>query len=437
MNKPVVAIVGRPNVGKSTLFNRIIGQRKAIVEDLPGTTRDRICGDATWATREFTLIDTGGYEPRPETDIRQKVKEQVGIAVEEADVVIFLVDAKDGVVPADMEIAELLRRSGKPVLLGVNKVDNPRKKAEALVFHELAMGEPIPLSAYHRAGTADLLDRLASLLPPEPPAAPDEDTMKLAIVGRPNVGKSMLLNALMGQERAIVSEVPGTTRDAIDTVLQKDDERILLIDTAGIKRAGHISPGVESYSVMRAMEAIERCDIALLITDISEVITAQDTHIAGYVKKAAKGIVVIVNKWDMATTQKKAEVSSEIQRRLKFLPPMPILFVSAKYGNSVEDILPAARQVYEERLKRIPTAVLNGIIQNAVASHPPPTIKGRQLKILYATQAEVNPPTFVLFVNDAKLRHFSYDRYLENKMREVFGFMGTSLRFVFKSRKDE
>lgn len=436
MNKPIVAIVGRPNVGKSTLFNRIVGQRKTIVEDLPGTTRDRISIDTAWQGREFTLLDTGGYELRPDTDIRQKVKEQVGIAVEEADIIIFLVDARDGVVPADMEIAGLLRRSGKPVLLGVNKVDSPRQKAEALVFHELSIGEPIPLSAYHRAGTGDLLDRLAELLPAKTAAGAAEGMMKIAIVGRPNVGKSMLLNALLGQDRAIVSDLPGTTRDAIDTIFQQDGESILLIDTAGIKRAGHISGGIERYSVIRALDAIERCDIALLVTDISDIITAQDTHIAGYVKEAAKGIVVIVNKWDLAATQQKVQVTSEIRRRLKFLPPMPVLFVSAKDGSSVEDILPAARQVYQERLKRIPTAVVNGIIQSAVASHPPRMVKGRQLKILYVTQAEVNPPTFIFFVNDARLRHFSYDRYLENKMREVFGFMGTPLRFVFKARKE-
>ncbi|MBI4334241.1 MAG: ribosome biogenesis GTPase Der [Chloroflexi bacterium] len=438
MTKPVVAILGRPNVGKSTLFNRIVGQRKAIVEDLPGTTRDRIYGEGVWQDREFSLIDTGGYELQPATDIRRRVKEQVALAIQEADVLLFVVDGQEGVVPADIETAELLRRSGKPVLLAVNKLDNPRKKTDALVFYELGIGDPVPMSAHHGQGTADLLDRMVELLPPSPPPTPGQEVMmKLAIVGRPNVGKSLLLNTLLGKERAIVSEVPGTTRDAIDTVLETVEGKVLLIDTAGIRRAGHIERGVEKYSVMRAMDAVDRCDIALLVTDVEEILPAQDTHIAGYIKKAAKSLIVVVNKWDLAPGVDRDELNAEILDRLKFFPPLPVLFVSALTGEGVDRILPAARQVYAERQKRVPTGLLNGIIKDAVASHPAPTVKGRKLKILYVTQAEVNPPTFVFFINDEKLRHFSYDRYLENKLRAAFGFMGTPLRFIFKARREE
>lgn len=438
MTRPVVAIVGRPNVGKSTLFNRIAGQRKAIVEDMPGTTRDRIYSDASWLEREFSLIDTGGYELQPTNDIRQKVKEQVTLAIEEADILLFIVDGLEGVVPADIETAEMLRRSGKPILLAVNKLDSARKKNDALVFYELGIGDPIPISAYHGAGTADLLDKLVGLLPPRPVGAPAAaPMMKLAIVGRPNVGKSMLLNAFLGKERAIVSEVPGTTRDAVDTILETGGQKILLIDTAGIRRAGRIERGVERYSVMRAMEAIDRCDIALLVIDAAEILAAQDTHIAGYIKKAWKSLIVVVNKWDLASGLDKNEISAGILDRLKFFPTMPVLYVSALTGEGLKKILPAAAQVYEERQKRIPTALLNGIIRNALASNPPPSVKGRRLKILYVTQAEINPPTFIFFVNDAKLRHFSYDRYVENKLRAVFGFMGTPLRFIFKTRGED
>ncbi len=437
MSKPVVAIVGRPNVGKSALFNRIVGQRKAIVEDLPGTTRDRIYADGAWGGREFALIDTGGYEPRPEGDIREKVKEQVAFAIEEADVLILVVDGQEGVVPADLETVELLRRSGKPLLLAVNKIDTARKRNDALAFYELGIGDPVPISAYHGLGTADLLDRLLGLLPPLPPAPPPVTSMKIAIVGRPNVGKSMLLNALLGRERAIVSEIPGTTRDAVDTLLETDGEKVLLIDTAGIRRAGRISRGVEQYSVMRAMEAIDRCDVALLVIDVAETIAAQDTHIAGYIKKADESLVVIVNKRDLAAGIQKEVVKAVILDRLKFFPEMPVVNVSALTGEGTAKIMPAARLVYEERHKRVPTALLNGIIRDAVASHPTPTIKGRKLRVYYVTQAEVSPPTFVFFVNDAKLRHFSYDRYLENRLRAVFGFIGTPLHFVFKTRREE
>ncbi len=437
MSKPVVAIVGRPNVGKSALFNRIVGQRKAIVEDMPGTTRDRIYGDGVWGGRQFAVIDTGGYEIHPEGDIREKVREQVNFAIEEADVIVFLVDAQQGIVPADLEAAEMVRRFGKPIILAVNKIDDPRKKNEALTFYELGMGDPIPISAYHGVGTADLLDKVVSLLPPSPPTPTAPTSMKLAIVGRPNVGKSMLLNALLGEERSIVSEVAGTTRDALDTVLETDGEKVLLIDTAGIRRSGRITRGVEQYSVMRAMEAIDRCDIALLVTDIPDVITAQDTHIAGHIKDATRGMVVIVNKWDLASGLPKETVTAEILDRLKFFPPMPILFISAMNRDGVDKILPAAKQVFEERRKRIPTAMLNGIIRDAVASNPAPTIKGRKMKIYYVTQAEASPPTFVFFVNDPKLRHFSYDRFLDNKLRAAFGFMGTPLKFVFKTRRED
>ncbi|MDZ4245647.1 MAG: ribosome biogenesis GTPase Der [Dehalococcoidia bacterium] len=435
MTTPVVAIVGRPNVGKSTLFNKIIGQRKAIVEDLPGTTRDRIYGDVVWREKKFTVIDTGGYDPNPDSDIRKKVREQVNMAIKEADAIIFLVDNKDGVVPVDMEIADLLRRSGKPVIIGANKVDSRNKKLDSLTFFELGLDEPVPISAYHGTGTEDLLDRVVDLFPEASSGQAAEAMMKLAIVGRANVGKSMLLNALVGQDRAIVNEISGTTRDAVDTILNKDGESIMFIDTAGIRRRGRITPGIERYSVMRTLQAIERCDIALLVVDLGEALTSQDTHIAGYIKKDNKSLIVIVNKWDLVVGQTKEELTRRIISELKFFPTMQVLFVSAKTGEGVGNILPAARALYDERMKRVPTAILNDIILNAVESHSPPAVRGKRLKILYATQAEVNPPTFVFFVNDAKLRHFSYDRYLENKIREVFGFAATPLRFRFKSRK--
>ena len=436
MTKPIVAIIGRQNVGKSTLLNRLSGRRISIVEDLPGTTRDRIFTDVTWQDAEFTLIDTGGLETRPDNAISHGVNEQIKTAIKEADVLVFLTDVHDGVTNTDREIADVLRKSGKPVLLAVNKVDNNKLEAETVVFYELAMGEPVPISAHHGRGTAELLDKLITLLPGAAPPATGPEMMKIAIVGRPNVGKSALLNALLGEERVIVNETPGTTRDAIDTILDFQGQSVLLIDTAGIRRRGRFGDGVERYSVVRALRAIERADIALLVIDASEPLTAQDLHIGGYIHQMAKGIILVVNKWDLAQEKDTPEWDKMIRSKLRFAPYAPIVYTSAITGKGVEKVMPQAFQVYQERLKRLPTAEVNSVVRRAIAAHSPTRSGSKPTKILYATQAEVNPPTFVFFVNDTKSIHFSYQRYLENKLRESFGFTGTPLRLVFKSRSD-
>ena len=434
VGRPIVAIIGRQNVGKSTLLNRLAGKRIAIIEDLPGTTRDRVLASVSWQGTEFTLIDTGGLETKPQSTIAQGVKEQVEVAITEADVIVFLVDVRDGVSPLDLEIADMLRRTSKPILLVANKADNAKLEAEALEFYELGLGEPLAISAYHGRGTDELLDRVIPWLPVPPPVEVEPEIMKVAIVGRPNVGKSMLLNALLGEERAIVDDTPGTTRDAIDTSFDFQGQSVLLIDTAGIRRRGRLGVGVERYSVIRALRAIDRADIALLVVDASEPFTAQDMHICGYIRQMAKGIILIVNKWDLITNKNIAEWNKYIKSQLKFMPYAPVVYTSAKFGQGVDKIMPQVCQVYQERLKRLPTATVNSVIQQAVATHNLPRIGRKRLKVLYATQAEVNPPTFVFFVNDTKLIHFSYQRYLENKLRQSFGFAGTPLRLVFKTR---
>jgi len=434
VSKPIVAIVGRQNVGKSTLLNRVAGKPIAIVEDLPGTTRDRILANVSWQEVEFTLVDTGGLELRPQSTVAQGVKEQVELAINEADVIIFLVDVRDGVVPSDGEIADMLRRTSKPIVLVANKVDNAKLEAEVIEFYELGLGEPLAISAYHGRGTAELLDRIIALLPVPSVVEAEPEVMKVAIVGRPNVGKSMLLNALLSEERAIVDDTPGTTRDAIDTPLDFDGQNVLLIDTAGIRRRGRLGRGVERYSVIRALRAIDRANVVLLVLDATEPATAQDMHVAGYIQQAVKGIVVVVNKWDLVANKGITEYNRYIRRQLKFMPYAPVLYISAKYGQEVDKIMPQVCQVYQERLKRVPTAEINSVVQQAIASHNLPRIGSKQLKIFYATQTEVNPPTFVFFVNDAKLIHFSYQRYLENKLRQSFGFIGNPFRLVFKTR---
>ena len=436
MTKPLIAIVGRPNVGKSTLFNRLAGERIAIVEDLPGTTRDRVYADMTCGERELTIVDTGGFEPRPDSDLRQKVKHQAEVAIEEADVIIFMVDVLDGVTIPDQEITETLRRSRKPIILAVNKADNDQRRRAAFQFHELGIGEPMAVSAHHGIGVSDLMDEVCARLPPPAPAVQEPEMLKIAIVGRPNVGKSMLLNAILGQERAIVSEAPGTTRDATDTVFKYDGESILFIDTAGIRRRGKVEVGIERYSVMRALNAISRADIVLLVTEAAEVMNAQDMHIAGYVQEALKGIVVVVNKWDLAGElgKEKAQCTREIRQKLKFFPDVPIMFTSAQFGEGIRRVLSAARQVYQERQKRLPTPLLNDEMNRAIVAHPPASVKGKQLKLSYVTQPDISPPTFVFFVNDPRFIHFSYQRYLENSLRKVFGFKGTPLKLIFKRK---
>ncbi|MBM4462066.1 MAG: ribosome biogenesis GTPase Der [Chloroflexi bacterium] len=434
MKRPVVTIVGRPNVGKSTLFNRILGERRAIVEDLPGTTRDRISADISWEGQEFTLVDSGGLEARPDSGIKQKVKEQVEAAIAEADLILFLVDAREGVMPGDQEVADILRRSQKPLQLVANKVDNDRQESELFQFHKLGMGEPIPVSAYHGKGIDELLDKATACLPPATLAPAEPESMKIAIVGRPNVGKSLLVNTLLGEERLIVDSTPGTTRDSVDTVLRLDDGSIILIDTAGIRRRGRIQPGIERYSLERTQRAIERSDVAVLLIDAVEGITTQDTHILGYIQKAYRGAILAINKWDLAEVKDVNQWTDVIRQRTRFMPYIEILSISAKTGYGVAKVLPTAKRVYEERNKHIPADSLDKVIREAVAAHFPPKKGTRKLTVIGATQTAVSPPTFAFSVNDASLVHFSYQRYLENKLRQAFGFQGNPLRLIFHSR---
>lgn len=463
--KPLVAIVGRPNVGKSTFFNRMIGERVAIVEDMPGTTRDRLYGDTDWNGREFTLIDTGGLELGTDIpvgqvgltgqpgDIMKHVMGQAQLAIDEADVIVFMVDARSGITAADEEVAELLRMTKKPVILGANKADNAARRMDAVEFYTLGLGEPIVLSSIQGVGTGDLLDRIVEELPPAEEMAEEEEDERprIAIVGRPNVGKSSLLNAILGVERSIVSEVPGTTRDAIDTEVEFEGRKLMLIDTAGIRRRGRVGPGVEKYSVLRSSRAIERADVAVLVIDASEGLAAQDTHIAGEIQDRTKGVVVVVNKWDIAQAQHRAELegefpdpkdeiaSAERYRRilmegLKFIPYAPIIFTSAKTGYHVQSLLETVLSIADMRFLRVPTARLNEVVQSAVRHHNPTVFRNKFLKIYYVTQTQVNPPTFVFFVNDPQALHFSYERYLENQLRAAFGFKGTGIRLFFRAR---
>ncbi len=454
MSKPYVAIVGRPNVGKSTLFNRLVGRRHAVVSDLPGTTRDRLIGETEWEGRSFYVVDTGGIEvlpptveagrrPTPQQPLLEDsaafiplIRNQAEQAIEEADLILFLTDAADGLTGADREVADLLRQSRKPVLLVVNKVDNERREQEALEFYELGFDELHTISAIHGSGVGDLLDRVVELLPAEVAEEQEDETAAhIAIVGRPNVGKSSLLNRLIGEERAIVSPVAGTTRDAVDTALTWEGERIVLIDTAGIRRRGKIAPGVEKYSVLRTLKALERADVALLLIDATEGVTAQDTHIAGQILEAGVSAVVLINKWDAVPPEKKATglaFEAEVREALKFLPYVPVLFISALTGLHVNKVIPTALEVVQARYQRIPTGPLNDLLRTAMAEHSPPTRHGKRLKLYYATQAGVAPPTFVLFVNDPGLIHFSYRRYLENRIRDLYPFPGTPIRLLFR-----
>lgn len=435
--KPVAAIVGRPNVGKSTLFNRLIGGRKAIVEDIPGTTRDRLYGEAEWRDHQFAIIDTGGLEPDAEEGYSALIREQVQVALAEADVILFVVDAVSGITVTDREIAEELRKTDKPIVLLANKADNQAREEAVVEFFELGLGDPLAISAYHDTGVREVQERLCDLLPPSAGEAPP-DMLRLAVVGRPNVGKSALVNAILGQERVIVSEVAGTTRDAVDTPLIYNDRHLVLIDTAGIRRPGRVERGVEKYSVMRARQAIERCDVAILVIDASEKMAAQDLHIAGYVADAYKGMVAAVNKWDLVddTDESRAAYANRVLGRLRFTPWAPLAFVSAKTGLNVDGLLELALEVGEARSQRVPTAEVNAAVREAVAAHPP-SAKGRRApRIKYATQAETRPPTFVFFTNDASLIHFSYRRYLENALRRRFGFEGTAIRLEFRSRAE-
>ena len=452
MPQPIVALVGRPNVGKSTLFNRIIGQRRAIVEDVPGTTRDRLYGEAEWNGKFFTVVDTGGLEilesqklrrpqdqPKPLSSASvgfiEEIREQAEVAIAEADVIVMLVDVLDGLTPADDDVAEVLRRSDKPVLVAANKADNEAREQAAYEFYALGLGEVFAISALHGTGVGDLLDEMVSVLPAVDEA--DElDALKIALVGRPNVGKSSLLNKLLGEERAIVSAIPGTTRDATDTYLTWEDRPVLLIDTAGIRRRGRIERGIEKYSVLRSIKAMARADVVVLLLDAQDLVTAQDAHVAGYVLEERRSIIVLVNKWDLIEkdTYTMDAYTKQIRADLKFLDYVPVLYISALTGQRVHKLLPLAFQVYEERMVRIPTGELNRIVEDATIRHSPPHKAGKRLKFLYATQASVDPPTFVFFVNDTRLVHFSYKRYLENQIRKRYGYLGTPLKLVFRSR---
>ncbi len=452
--KPLVALVGRPNVGKSTLFNRLAGARLAVVHEMPGTTRDRLQADVEWGGVEFTVVDTGGlevYQPKGARDTAPlaegsidfvpQIRAQALVAVEEAELVVMLVDATQGITAADQEVAEVLRRTNKPVIVAANKADNDQRRADAIEFYGLGMGEVFPVSAMHGTGTGDLLDAIVATLKNAPPprydVEEDEGTLKIAIVGRPNVGKSSLLNKILGQERAIVSPLPGTTRDAIDTRLVWEGMPVLLIDTAGIRRRGKIAPGVEKYSVLRALKAIQRADVALLLIDATEGVTAQDTHIAGFILDEMKSAAIVVNKWDAVEkdTYTINAYTEQVRRELNFMPYVPVLFVSALTGQRVHQVIPTAARIQEERLVRIPTSELNRIVREAVERHAPPSKAGKRLKIFMAQQVRSDPPVFLFHVNDTRLVHFSYERYLENQIRQHYSFLGTPIRLSFRPRE--
>jgi GTP-binding protein len=435
---PSVAIVGRQNVGKSTLLNRLTGRRQAITEDLPGTTRDRMYMPVSHSGREFLLVDTGGMAGGDTGDVfTPAVNEQVRTAMREASVIVLLTEARFGLTPQDEEIAEEVRRSSKPVILAVNKVDNDRQGHHAVEFHALGMGEPVPVSAYHGRGTDDLLDRVVELLPADEAAPPEPERLRIAIAGRANVGKSSLLNTLVGEDRAIVSPVPGTTRDAVDTPIDFGTGGVVLIDTAGIRRRGRIERGVEEYSVIRSLHAIDRADVVLIVLDAGEPATAQDTHIAGYAREKCRGLILVVNKSDLLKDVDMAEFDKNMASRFKFIPYARQINVSALSGEGVDKIIPAAFEVQQERTRRIPTPDLNSLIRHALARHAPPTSAGRTLKVLYATQVGVSPPEIVFFVNDPALVHFSFERFLENRLREAYGFEGTPIKITFKGRGEK
>lgn len=436
MEIPVVAIVGRPNVGKSTLFNRMVGERLSIVEDYEGVTRDRIYATASWLGREFRLIDTGGIDMSDEP-LMQQIKYQAEIAMEEADVILFVVGSREGVTDADEAIAHYLHRSEKPVVLAVNKADNPEQRALAYEFYSLGHGDPYPISSTHGTGTGDLLDRLLALLPEDSGEDDTQERIKFSFIGRPNVGKSSLVNAVLQEERVIVSNIEGTTREAVDTDFVSQTGRpFTMIDTAGIRKRGKVYENTEKYSVMRALSAIDRSDIVCLVLDAETGIREQDKKVAGYAFEANKGIVILVNKWDAVDKSDKLfeTFTDDIRREFQYLSFAPILFVSAKTGQRLAKLPELIEEIYENRHRRIQSSLLNDVLMDAIAMNPTPTDKGRRLKIFYMTQVAVNPPTFVIFVNDPELMHFSYERFIENKMREAFYFDGTPLKLIVRER---
>ena len=440
MSNPVVAIVGRPNVGKSTLFNALAGEQISIVKDTPGVTRDRIYADVTWLNYNFTLIDTGGIEPESKDIILSQMREQAEIAIASADVIIFMVDVRQGLVDSDSKVANMLRRSGKPVVLVVNKVDSFQKMmTDVYEFYNLGIGEPFPISAVNKLGFGEVLDEVVSHFPEGSDTDEEDDRPKVAIIGKPNVGKSSIINKLVGKNRVIVSDIAGTTRDAIDTAIKYNGKEYVFIDTAGLRRKSKIKEDLERFSIIRTVAAVERADIAILVIDATEGVTEQDAKIAGIAHERGKGIIIAVNKWDDIEKNDKTiyEFTNKIKDTLAFMSYAEIIFVSAKTGQRLNKIYELVDHIVDAQTMRIPTGVLNEILTEAVAMKQPPSDKGKRLKIYYMTQVSVKPPTFVMFVNDVALTHFSYTRYIENRIRESFGFRGTSIRFINRERKEK
>ena len=439
MSKPIVAIVGRPNVGKSTLFNALAGEMISIVKDTPGVTRDRIYADVSWLDRDFTIIDTGGIEPDSQDIILSQMREQAQIAIDSADVIIFITDVRQGMTDADSQVADMLRKSHRPVVLAVNKVDNYKsQQMDVYEFYNLGIGEPFPISAEGKQGIGDLLDAVVSHFPEHSGEEEDSEIPKIAIVGKPNVGKSSIINKLLGENRVIVSDIPGTTRDAVDTTITRNGKDYLFIDTAGLRRKSKIKEDIERYSIIRTVSAVERCDVAVLMIDAAEGITEQDAKIAGIAHDRGKGLIIAVNKWDLVEKDNSTmkTYTEKIRSVLSFAPYAEMLYISAKTGQRLNKLFDAVDQVLESQSLRIQTGVLNEILTEAVAMQQPPSDKGRRLKIFYMTQVSIKPPTFVIFVNDKKLMHFSYQRYLENRIRDSFGFQGTAIHFIIRERQE-
>ena len=435
--KPLIALVGRPNVGKSMLFNKLVGKRISIVEDTPGVTRDRLYADTDWNGRSFTLVDTGGLEPRADSELLQFMREQAQIAMDTADVIVLVTDLRTGVTAADQEIADMLLRSRRPVVLAVNKVDSTGPvDPDVYEFYNLGLGEPIPVSAVHGHGTGDLLDACLAYFPPEQEEEEEDDRIRVAIIGRPNVGKSSLTNRILGETRMVVSEVAGTTRDAVDSPYEDESGKYLFIDTAGIRRKSKVEDRIEKFSVMRAEAAVERAQVCLILLDAREGVTEQDTKVAGLAHESGKASVIIVNKWDLIDKETRTmdKMREDIRRDLSFMSYAPVLFISALTGQRVSRIFELVRYVYEQNAMRISTGTLNNVLADATARVQPPTDKGKRLKMLYMTQTGVRPPTFAIFCNDRTLFHFSYQRYVENQLRSVFGLEGTPIRLLIRER---